>query len=163
MSDASDVIADNTTLSNFARSSYWSLLEQLFPQGIWTPGDVIEEIERGIPKYPDLKKILHSQSQWLRVIEMLRPREEGVKYEFLRRYRTIGRGADSSVLAIAKVRGYTVLTDDKAMVKVAQMERISVLKTSHLLQTALQRGLITPQQRNQIVNDMRVKARFRVW
>lgn len=57
-----DVVADSSTLSNFARSSHFDLLLQLFPAGLWATLPVIAEIQQGVDRgYTDLAVVLAAQ------------------------------------------------------------------------------------------------------
>jgi predicted nucleic acid-binding protein len=160
------MIADNSTLSNFARSSHFAMLLRLFPEGLWTTADVIAEIERGVGKYPALQAIMDSQGEWLRVVEELTPGEAVTRQQLISRHRGIRRGADSGILAVARARGWTVLTDDyragKGMVAVARQEGLAVMGTKDLPDIGVRERVITTDQARQIVVDMAVKARFQV-
>ena len=120
------------------------------------------ELERGAEKYPELQELLNSQCSWLKVVKELSPVELEVQRQLKEQYPSIRRGADSSVLAVAKSQGWLVLTDDEAMRKVAQREGVKVLGTADILKLAGQKGFITRSQAQQIKADMEAKARFRV-
>lgn len=112
-----DFVADNSLLSNFARGGYMDLLRGLFPDVLWTTRRVIDEIERGVGRYPDLQVLLDVAGSWLRGVEDW---DLSVESHFRQRYAAVRRGADASVLAVAKEgrRAWTVLTDDKGMIRV---------------------------------------------
>lgn len=162
MADSHEAIADNSTLSNFARSGHLDLLQKIFPQGVWTTAEVVAELERGAGKYPELLELLNAQSSWLKVVEKLSPKELEIQRQLREQHPSIRRGADSSVLAVAKSRSWLVLTDDGAMKKVAEREGIGVLGTIDILRLATQKGFITHSQARQIKADMEAKARFQV-
>lgn len=162
MASSSEVIADNSTLSNFARSGHLNLLRQLFPNGIWTTSEVIAEIKRGVAKYPSLKSLLSAWKTWLKVISRLKRDELQIQQHLKRQYTSIREGADSSVLAVAKARSWIVMTDDEGMIKVARQEGIQVLGTADLLREAMWRGLLTLAQLQQVKMDIEAKAKFRV-
>jgi hypothetical protein len=73
LADSHEAIADNSTLSNFARSGHLGLLQKIFLQGVWTTAEVVAELERGAGKYPELLELLNAQSSWLKVVEELSP------------------------------------------------------------------------------------------
>lgn len=131
-----EVIADNSTLSNFAHSGHFGVLQRLFPGGVWTTAEVISEIERGVDRYPELQTILDAQGKWLRVVEELTSKEAGERQRLISQYRGVRQGADSGILAVAKVRDWVVMTDDerggKGMVGVAKQEGLSVIRTIDL-------------------------------
>ena len=162
MANTHEAIADNSTLSNFARSGHLDLLQKIFPCGVWTTAEVIAELERGVAKYPQLQQLLNAQGSWLKVVGRLNEQELQIQGQLMERYPSIRRGADSSVLAVAKSRNWLVLTDDEAMAKVAQREGIKVLGTAEILKLARQRGFLTFSQSQQVKADMEAKARFRV-
>jgi len=162
LANTHEAIADNSTLSNFARSGHLDLLQKIFPCGVWTTAEVIAELERGVAKYPQLQQLLNAQGSWLKVVEKLSEQELQIQGQLMERYPSIRRGADSSVLAVAKSRNWLVLTDDEAMAKVAQREGIKVLGTAEILKLARQRGFLTFSQSQQVKADMEAKARFRV-
>ena len=162
MANSHEAIADNSTLSNFARSGHLDLLQKIFHCGVWTTAGVIAELERGVAKYPELQQLLNAQGSWLKVVEELSEQELQIQGQLMGQYPSIRRGADSSVLAVAKSRNWLVLTDDEAMAKVAHREGVRVLGTAEILELASQKGFITFSQSQQVKADMEAKARFRV-
>ncbi len=160
-----DVIADNSTLSNFARSEHFDVLQNLFRSGIWTTALVIAEIERGLGKHPSLQSIIDAQSQWLHVIEDLEDAEDQQMQALQAAHRRLS-ATDASILAVAKERGWTVLTDDnrggKGMQFVAQQEGVPFWSTLDLLRQAVGQALITQTEMQQIKLDIAAKARFQI-
>ncbi len=124
----------------------------------------MEEIEAGCPKYPELSELLAAKDVWLKVVQELEPEEELERQRLQNQYTGIRKGADATVLAVAKVRKWTVLTDDdrkgKGMVAVAGREGIRVLRSKDLLRLAAQKRLISRQQAEQIKRDIAFKARY---
>lgn len=159
-----EVIADTSLLSNFARSGHLNLLKRLFPNGVWVTEGVREEIARGTAKYPELQELLETEDLWLKVVKELEPDEEQEKQRLQNQHKGIRKGADATVLAVAKVRKWKVLTDDdrggKGMVSIARQEGIKVLRSQELLKLAVCKGLISRQEAQQIWQDMATKARY---
>jgi len=104
VSQRPETIADTSTLSNFARSGWWWLLEKMFPKGMFTTDDVMEEIEKGIDKGYDLNSVIKARGNWLEIIETLNNNEVTVLKQLRKEYKSIRQGAEATVLAIAKVR-----------------------------------------------------------
>jgi predicted nucleic acid-binding protein len=126
-------IVDSSTLSNFARSGYLGLLKTLFHAGLLTTSDVIEEIERGAEKYPELWTVLNEQNLWLKVVDELTEEEQGLIRNLRITHEEFEDGADASLLAVAKERKLVLITDDRYLKKVAEQEGVKVVGTVEIL------------------------------
>ncbi len=156
-------IVDNSTLSNFVRAGYLNLLKTIFYAGLLTTSDVIEEIERGSEKYPELRTVLNELNLWLKVVDELTEEEQSLIRNLRITYKKFEEGADASLLAVAKERNLVLITDDKYLKKVAEQEGVEVVGTVEILRKARNRGLIRSEEElNQIAIDMEKKARFRL-
>jgi len=156
-------IVDSSTLSNFVRAGYLNLLKTLFHAGILTTSDVIEEIERGSEKYPELWTVLDEQNLWLKVVDELTEKEQSLIRNLRITHEEFEEGADASLLAVAKKRNLVLITDDKYLKKVAEQEDVKVVGTVEILEEAINRGLIrSVEELKQIVIDMAHMARFRL-
>ncbi len=153
-------IADNTTLSNFARSGYLDLLKKLFPDGVCTTSDVVDELKKGVTKYTDLQRILDEVGGWLIEIEELSPQEVSEQGRLKQQYREIRKGADSGLIAVAKIRGMILLSDDRAVQLIAQSEGIEIFKSAEILHRAFQQGLINEGELYIIANAIALQARY---
>jgi predicted nucleic acid-binding protein len=156
-------IVDNSTLSNFARAGYLNLLKTIFHAGLLTTSDVIEEIERGSEKYPELRTVLNELNLWLKVVDELTEEEQSLISNLRITHEEFEEGADASLLAVAKERNLVLITDDKYLKKVAEQEGVKVVGTVEILEEAINRGLIRSEEElNQIAIDMKRKAHFRL-
>ncbi len=156
-------IVDSSTLSNFVRAGYLNFLKTIFHAGLLTTSDVIEEIERGSEKYPELQTVLNELNSWLKVVDELTEEEQSLIRNLRITHEEFEEGADASLLAVAKERNLVLITDDEYLKKVAEQEGVEVVGTVEILEKAIKRGLIrSEEERNQIVIDMENKARFRL-
>jgi Predicted nucleic acid-binding protein, contains PIN domain len=156
-------IVDSSTLSNFVRAGHLNLLKTLFHAGLLTTSDVIEEIERGSEKYPELRTVLNELNLWLKVVDELTEEEQSLIRNLRITHEEFEEGADASLLAVAKKRNLVLITDDKYLKKVAEQEDVKVVGTVEILEEAINRGLIrSVEELKQIVIDMAHMARFRL-
>ncbi len=156
-------IVDSSTLSNFARAGYLNLLKTLFHAGLLTTSNVIEEIERGSEKYPELRTVLNEQNLWLKVVDELTEEERSMIRNLRITHKEFEAGADASLLAVAKERNLVLITDDRYLKKVAEREGVKVVGTVEILKEAINKGLIrSAEELRQIVIDMAHAARFRL-
>jgi len=156
-------IVDSSTLSNFVRAGYLNLLKTIFHAGLLTTSDVIEEIERGSEKYPELQTVLNELNLWLKVVDELTEKEQSLIRNLRITHEEFEEGADASLLAGAKERNLVLITDDEDLKKVAEQEGVEVVGTVEILREARNRGLIRSEEElKQIVIDMEHKARFRL-
>ena len=156
-------IVDSSTLSNFARAGYLNLLKTLFHAGLLTTSDVIEEIERGSEKYPELRTVLNELNLWLKVVDELTEEEQSLIRSLRITHKEFEEGADSSLLAVAKERNLMLITDDKYLKKIAEQEGVKVVGTAEILEEAINKGLIrSVEELKQIAIDMEHLARFRL-
>ena len=156
-------IVDSSTLSNFARAGYLNLLKTLFHAGLLTTSDVIEEIERGSEKYPELRTVLNELNLWLKIVDELTEKEQSLIRNLRITHEEFEAGADASLLAVAKERNLVLITDDKYLKKVAKQEGVKVVGTVEILKKAFNRGLIlSVEELKRIVIDMAHMARFRL-
>jgi len=162
VSQRPETIADTSTLSNFARSGWWWLLEKMFPKGMFTTDDVMEEIEKGIDKGYDLNSVIKARGNWLEIIETLNNNEVTVLKQLRKEYKSIRQGAEATVLAIAKVRELTCLVDDKVAIRAAREQNISVITTHDIVQWALHESILDNDRVQQLRIDLEQKARFKL-
>lgn len=140
-----------------------NLLKTLFHAGLLTTSDVIEEIERGSEKYPELWTVLNEQNLWLKVVDELTEKEQSLIRNLRITHEEFEEGADASLLAMAKERNLVLITDDRYLKKVAEQEGVKVVGTVEILEKAINRGLIrSVEELKQIVIDMAHRARFKL-
>jgi len=157
-----EIVADTSTLSNFARSGWWWVLEKVLPEGMFIPDDVLEEIEKGIERGYDLNAITEARGNWLEVIESLSDSEVSILKQLRKEYSSIRQGAEATVLAIAKVRKLICLMDDRTGIRAAREQNIMVITTYDVVQRALQVGILDNDKVQQMVIDLEQKARFKL-
>ncbi|AHE96855.1 hypothetical protein THERU_05130 [Thermocrinis ruber] len=124
---------------------------------------MIEEIERGSEKDPELRMVLNELNLWLKVVDELTEEEQSLIRNLRITHEEFEDGADASLLAVAKERSLVLITDDKYLKKVAEQEGVKVDGTVEILEEAINRGLIRSEEElNQIARDMEHRARFRL-
>lgn len=124
---------------------------------------MIEEIERGSEKYPELWTVLNEQNLWLKVVDELTEKEQSLIRNLRITHEEFEEGADASLLAMAKERNLVLITDDRYLKKVAEQEGVKVVGTVEILEKAINRGLIrSVEELKQIVIDMAHRARFKL-
>ncbi|MFN3420740.1 MAG: PIN domain-containing protein [Armatimonadota bacterium] len=154
--------ADNSVLSRFARSGRWEFLERLLPS-VWTTGFIIAEVEEGLknPKYAGLKVVLEAvRKGWLKVIENEDLTEEE-RATMAKVPMSLG-DADASLIAVCVHRGMGLLTVDERLSEEAKQRRIEVKGIWELLSDAIVQGLLTPQEADEILDDMESRASYRL-
>ncbi|MEK7395576.1 MAG: DUF3368 domain-containing protein [Candidatus Poribacteria bacterium] len=145
------VIANNTVLSNFAVVDRLDFLRQLYGKVYLTP-EVFEEVEDGIKSgrlFQKRTKQSIKNQEWLFVIE-LESHELSIFVQFAEKLH-IG---ESSCLAIAKVRKWLFLTDDRRAKRKAFEVGVEVIGTVGLLRIAIDEKIISTSEGNSILEDM---------
>ena len=142
-------ITDTTVLSNFASVGQVDLLRQLYAV-LYLSTDVYAEVRAGLEEgyhfYDPLEQLIHplNESGWLRLTGM--SNEQELRF-FGQLPSPLHRG-EASCLAIARRRGWTLLTDDRAARDEARRLGIPVSGTIGCLVLAVERGLCSLQQAN---------------
>ena len=116
---------DTSVLSNFARIERLELLWK-FTEKIRTTRDVIEEVQKGIPKRPQLSSIIKAQTQGRIILTSSASEETILLMNDLRLEGVLGRG-EISVMGVAREVGGIFVTDDERATKKAQKLKIKVL------------------------------------
>lgn len=119
------ILLDNTVLSNFALVKQVSLLKDFCGDKGATTADVLNELEYGIKD----KIIPETELNWLMKLD-LNEKEDAM---FLNFSKKLGKG-EASCLAIAINRGYSFLSDDMAVRKIALREGVKLSGSSGTLQ-----------------------------
>lgn len=120
-----ELLFDTTVLSNFARIERFHLLQK-FTQKICTTKEVLEEIQKGIPKRPQLNVIIDAyKSAKINVISTTK--EETILFmDSLRTGKVLGLG-EISLIGIARETSAVFLTDDKMAKKKAHDYGVKIL------------------------------------
>jgi len=155
------VIANTTILSNLASIGQLDLLRQLYDT-LYISTQVYEEIQTGLEEgysfYTGMDQLIHplAAQGWIRLTSMTSEQELGLFGKLPAR---LHRG-EASRLAIAKNRGWTMLTDDQAARKQAIELGIRLSGTVGCLVLAVERGLCSLQQADLWLNEM-VRSGYR--
>lgn len=122
-------VINNTVLSNFSLIGRLDILRDLFGK-VYVTHEVRQEVLRGIEEsYTFLERaeveIRVGEDAWLELVGFDNPEEEQSFREYAR---TLGYG-EASCLALAKHRGWLVLTDDQDARRILQREDQEVAGT----------------------------------
>lgn len=150
------LIFDNSPLSHFARAGRLATLEELV-QGYrcLVPVEVRQEIDVGIPDFPDLAEIL--AVPWLESIEISEFRELAA---FARYKSELGGGpqentGEAAVLAWTSINGGVAIIDERAGNRLAQRDEISVQDSMWLVAQGVQTGVLHRSEAENLVDDLR--------
>jgi predicted nucleic acid-binding protein len=145
------VIVNNTVISNFAAVGRLDLLQELIGT-IYITQEVLEEIKQGIERnYLFLEEAVRTinDEDWLLVTELEKKERE--------LFRNMPNNLDSgerSCLAIAYIRNWAFLSDDKSARRYAQKNQISLSGTFGLLNTAIDENILSEQQADELLQKM---------
>jgi hypothetical protein len=150
---------NNTVLSNFARVDRLDILRMIFSKVYITP-EVQQEVLRGVSAGYDFleraqQKISPEAHRWLQLTTYSNQTEEEL---FLALCQQLDFG-EASCLAIAKPRGWLVLTDDSAARKVAKTLTIPVSGTLGVLKLAVEYKIIQLSEDNALLQQM-IRGRY---
>lgn len=146
------VVADTTVLSNFAGAAQLDLLRQLFGD-LYLPAEVLAEIRAGLEEgyrfYEGVEALVHPMAGggWLRLTG-LRDEPE------LRAFGDLPpalHGGEAACIAIARCRGWTLLTDDRAARAEASRLGLRVSGTIGCLILAVERSQLVLQPSGAVV------------
>jgi predicted nucleic acid-binding protein len=143
------IIVNTTVLSNFASIDQLVLLQHLFTT-LYLSTQVYEEIQRGLDEgyqfYAGIEQQIFpfSPSGWLRLTSLTSDQELQLFNALPAR---LHRG-EASCLALAKHRGWTLLTDDCAARNEAARLSIPVSGSIGCLVLAVERGAVVLEQAN---------------
>lgn len=147
-------VVNNTVLSNFSLVGRLDILRELFGK-VYVTHEVREELLRGIEEgYAFLERaeaeIKVGEDAWLELVGFDKPGEEESFREYARK---LGYG-EASCLALARHRGWLVLTDDRAARKTLRQEGLEVTGTLGILKLAVESGLLTLEEGNALLQWM---------
>lgn len=137
---------DTSVLSNFARIERLELLWK-FTKKICTTREVIEEVQKGISKRPQLSSIIEAQKLDKIILTSSTNEETILLMDDLRSEGVLGKG-EISVMGVAREVGAIFVTDDERATKKAQKLKIEVLDSGEyrdtitILKTLMQNGHI---------------------
>jgi len=155
-------IVDTTVLSNFAAAQRLDLLPLLWNE-IYIAYPVFEEIRKGVEDgYEFLRSVekitypLHPDG-WLKIVFLEDPRE----VELLAKLPNKLHFGEAVSIAIAAVRGWMLLTDDRAARLHATQMKVQISGTLGILASLVRRGFLSVSEANDILRCMVVCARYR--
>jgi predicted nucleic acid-binding protein len=146
-----NVSANNTLLSNFAFVNRLNLLKDVFGKVYLTP-EIQYKVEKGILEghvFQERTKQIIETKDWLLVTGF--NQDEQKLFDQLTKTLDVG---EASCLAIAKLRKWIFLTDDKDARKAAERLAIELSGTIGFLRLARDKKLITSDEANALLQSM---------
>jgi predicted nucleic acid-binding protein len=151
-------LIDANVLSNLASVDRFDLLD-LLHDSIYLSSAVYDETQRGIEEgYTFLTKVDHALAEARFSVTTLEGEQEWRLYQTIPT--KLHRGEAMS-LAIARCRGWHLLTDDRAARMVARRLGVAYSGTLALLIRAVQQGHLTLDEGNDLLAEMIARARYR--
>jgi predicted nucleic acid-binding protein len=150
-----NVIANTTVLSNFAAIGKLDLLRQLYGV-VYIPTEVYEEVQVGLEEgyrfYAGIDQLIYPfvNKGWMRLTGVTDEQELQLLGELPRRLHQ----GEAACLAIARHRGWMLLTDDLAARKEATRRGIHKSGSVGCLVLMVERGLCTLEQANLWLENM---------
>jgi predicted nucleic acid-binding protein len=145
------VIVNNTALSNLASVNSLELLKGVFERVYLTP-EVYREVENGVHlgrRYLEYIKLTVGVQDWLLMTDL--ERREIELYNSLKKKVDIG---EASCLAIAIVRKWLFITDDRRARRIAERNNIKLSGTLGVLKLAVSQNLISKYEGNILLRTM---------
>lgn len=152
------VLADTCVYSNFALIGRFDVLERLYGRDLAVTRLVVSEIERGAAKYPALGVGLEAiRDGRLEVVDEIEPDELALMLTLPPKFSP----ADKACIAVAVRRRWTLLTDEKAMLKECARRGAATLKTEDVLREAVKDGVLKAEELTGITDAMEREANYR--
>ncbi|MCL7453149.1 MAG: DUF3368 domain-containing protein [Anaerolineae bacterium] len=147
-------VIDNTVLTNFCLVDRLDILHTLFGK-VYVTHEVREEVFRGLDEgYMFMRRAKEEigvgAGSWLELVGFDTSAEEQSFREFTT---ALGFG-EASCLALSRHRGWMVLTDDKSARRRLRHERLPLTGTLGILKLAVERGLLSAEQGNELLRQM---------
>ena len=152
------LLADTNILSTFAKINELSLLSRLFGnQRLGVVPAVYAEFQAGVNKgYPDLQAVVKLIQQGR--IDLMAPtaqevfQEDGLPASF--------DAGERETLAVAKSRGYTILTNETQIKNWCQREQIDYWDLPGLLRALWRTNLASREQVRSLIDQIEAKDRI---
>lgn len=154
----SPAVIDTNVFSNFALTGNIQIIKTLYAHRLYIPTTVIAECVSKSMLYFHINQAL--QEGWIEEysLSLAQTPQEFLEYAKLRKSCHEG---ESAVLAIAKIRGFTVISDDmKAVRKFCQENNLKLRGTLGILFEAYKHQLINQSEGDKILNDMILKNNY---
>lgn len=149
------IITNTTVLSNFASINQFAILRSLFST-LFLSTQVYAEIQRGREEgyhfYADIDQHIHqfNETGWLHLTSLQDEQELRLFGELPKRLHS----GEASCIAIARCRGWTFLTDDRAARNQANRLGITVSGSLGCLVLAIESNNATLEQANSWLGEM---------
>lgn len=149
------VVCNTTVLSNFAALGELDLLHQLY-EVIHIPTEVYAEVRSGLDEgysfYTTLEQAIYpwNESGWIRLAGLVGTEEQSLFGSLPRRLHE----GERACLAIAQMRGWLLLTDDRAARNEAGRRAISYAGSAGCLVLAVERSLCSLEKANALLAQM---------
>jgi len=151
-------LIDTCVVSNFSLIGRYELLETLYGKALVVTRLVETELRNGLPKLPNLRPPLEAiEAGRLEVVDDVTEDELRTAGSLPRKF----SGADRVGLAVAFHRQWTLLTDERALLRECAARGIETLRTDEILIDALDRGALEKAQLPGILDAMEREAHFR--
>jgi predicted nucleic acid-binding protein len=150
-----NVVCNTTVLSNFAALGGLDLLHQLYGV-LHIPTEVYAEVRSGLDEgysfYTALEQGIYpwNESGWVHLTGLVGTEEQSVFGALPRRLHE----GERACLAIAQVRGWLLLTDDRAARNEARRRLVSYAGSTGCLVLAVERGLCCLEEANTLLAQM---------
>jgi len=152
------VLADTCVYSNFALIGRFDVLERLYGRDLAITRLVVAEIARGTSRLPGLGVGLEAVREGrLEVIDEIDPDELALMLNLPPKFSP----ADKTCIAVAVRRRWTLLTDEKAMLKECARRGAATLKTDDVLREAVRAGFLRTEDLSEIADVMERMANYR--
>ena len=154
MKEASEILVDNTVLSNFASIHRLDVLQKVMHR-VFITRQIYDEIIAGILAGHDFQQQVQAEvmkeppEKWIYITDF-RDAEISLYQQLLI---TLGKGEASSI-AIAKVRGWGFLTDDRKARRITQEQGIKLSGTLGILKSAVIRDVLTVGEADNLLGEM---------
>jgi len=152
------LLIDTCVYSNFALIGRYKLLEELYRETLIVTELVVTEIRNGVAALPKLAAGLEAISQGrLEVLDEVTEQELATSGALPRKF----SAADRVGLAVALHRKWTLVTDERALLRECAARGIATLRTEEILGEALEKGLVDRSVQSKIMAEMERDASFR--
>ncbi len=154
MKEASEILVDNTVLSNFASIHRLDVLQKVMHR-VFITRQIYDEIIAGILAGYDFQQQVQAEvmkktpEKWIYITDFLDV-EIPLYQELLI---TLGKGEASSI-AIAKLRNWGFLTDDRKARQLAQEQGIKLSGTLGVLKNAVIRDVLIVAEADNLLGEM---------
>lgn len=140
------VVLDTSTIINLIDVDKLKILTRLSSYLWMVPVEAVDEIHTKSHRN-QLRKAI--QSGFIEEVQITNLAEIEIFLSVTNRF---GESADSACLTLAQSRGWTIASDDKAVIRTAvnQLKQTSFLNTRKILEAASEKGLLSTKEVDQL-------------